>query len=75
MPKARPATPRAGKAADGTKPKDGDTQITKIEAKGDVIITSDDDQTTTSDWVPLRLADAAGNRRRQCGVNAKARMC
>ena len=55
----------AGKAADGTKPKDGDTQITKIEAKGDVIITSDDDQTTTSDWVlydlPTQLVTVGGN--------------
>jgi len=53
----------AGKA-DGAK-KDGDTQITKIEAKGDVIITSDDDQTTTSDWalydLPSQLVTVGGN--------------
>lgn len=55
----------AGKAADGTKPKQGDTQITKIEAKGDVIITSKDDQTTTSDWavydLPTQLVTVGGN--------------
>ena len=41
------------------------TQITKIEAKGDVIITSDKDQTTTSDWalydVPGQTVTVGGN--------------
>jgi lipopolysaccharide export system protein LptA len=50
----------AGEAASG----DG-TQITKIEAKGDVVINSDKDQTTTSDWaiydVPSQLVTVGGN--------------
>jgi lipopolysaccharide export system protein LptA len=41
------------------------TQISKIEAKGDVIITSEQDQTTTSDWalydVPAQLVTVGGN--------------
>lgn len=41
------------------------TQITKIEAKGKVVINSDDDQTTTSDWalydVPTQLVTVGGN--------------
>jgi lipopolysaccharide export system protein LptA len=53
------------KAADGDKAKQGDTQITKIEAKGDVIIESEDDQTTTSDWalydLPSQLVTVGGN--------------
>ena len=40
-------------------------QITKIEAHGDVIITSGQDQTTTSDWalydVPAQLVTVGGN--------------
>lgn len=48
----------AAKAEDGT-------QITKIEAKGDVIITSEKDQTTTSDWalydVPGQTVTVGGN--------------
>lgn len=40
-------------------------KITKIEAKGDVIITSEDDQTTTSDWalydLPAQLVTVGGN--------------
>lgn len=40
-------------------------QITKIEAKGDVVITSEDDQTTTSDWalydLPAQLVTVGGN--------------
>ena len=59
------APPAAANAGDGTKPKQGDTQITKIEAKGDVIITSKDDQTTTSDWalydLPTQLVTVGGN--------------
>ena len=57
--------PVAGTAGDGTKPNQGDTQITKIEAKGDVIINSKDDQTTTSDWalydLPTHLVTVGGN--------------
>jgi lipopolysaccharide export system protein LptA len=60
-----PGDAAPGAAADGAKAKDGDTQITKIEAKGDVIITSDDDQTTTSDWalydLPAQLVTVGGN--------------
>ena len=41
------------------------TQISKIEAKGEVVITSDQDQTTTSDWalydVPAQLVTVGGN--------------
>jgi lipopolysaccharide export system protein LptA len=59
------APPAAANAGDSTKPKQGDTQITKIEAKGDVIITSKDDQTTTSDWalydLPTQLVTVGGN--------------
>jgi len=42
-----------------------DAQITKIEAKGDVVITSEDDQTTTSDWaiydLPAQQVTVGGN--------------
>ena len=62
---AAASAPVAGKAGDGTKPNQGDTQITKIEAKGDVIINSKDDQTTTSDWavydLPTQLVTVGGN--------------
>jgi lipopolysaccharide export system protein LptA len=41
------------------------TQISKIEARGEVVITSDQDQTTTSDWalydVPAQLVTVGGN--------------
>jgi lipopolysaccharide export system protein LptA len=41
------------------------TQISKIEARGSVIITTDQDQTTTSDWalydVPTQLVTVGGN--------------
>lgn len=51
----------AGGGAGGKK----GTQISKIEARGDVIITSDQDQTTTSDWalydVPAQLVTVGGN--------------
>lgn len=44
---------------------EGGTQIVKIEAKGQVVITSEDDQTTTSDWalydVPTQLVTVGGN--------------
>jgi lipopolysaccharide export system protein LptA len=43
----------------------GGNQITKIEARGNVIITSDQDQTTTGDWtlydVPAQLMTVGGN--------------
>jgi lipopolysaccharide export system protein LptA len=59
----------ANGAASGAKPAEGDNdsgaQITKIEAKGDVIINSAQDQTTTSDWalydVPSQLVTVGGN--------------
>lgn len=51
----------AGAAAGGEK----GTQISKIEARGEVVITSDQDQTTTSDWalydVPAQLVTVGGN--------------
>jgi lipopolysaccharide export system protein LptA len=58
-----------GEAGAGAKPAGGGNnpgaQITKIEAKGDVIITSGQDQTTTSDWalydVPSQLVTVGGN--------------
>ncbi len=41
------------------------TQISKIEARGSVVITTDQDQTTTSDWalydVPTQLVTVGGN--------------
>lgn len=44
---------------------DNGTQISKIEARGDVIITSDQDRTTTGDWalydVPAQLVTVGGN--------------
>jgi lipopolysaccharide export system protein LptA len=64
------ATNADGKAGDakagtgGALGGDG-TQISKIEARGDVIITSDQDQTTTSDWalydVPAQQVTVGGN--------------
>jgi len=52
-------------AANSSADKD-DAKITKIEARGDVIITSEeDDQTTTSDWalydLPAQLVTVGGN--------------
>ncbi len=63
----KPAASDAASAGD--KPQDASqdqqAQITKIEAKGNVIITSDRDQTTTSDWalydVPAQLVTVGGN--------------
>jgi lipopolysaccharide export system protein LptA len=56
--------PKADGQGNATPPKN-DTQITKIEAKGDVIITSEDDQTTTSDWalydLPSQQVTVGGN--------------
>jgi lipopolysaccharide export system protein LptA len=47
------------------KPAGPEAQISKIEARGSVVITSDDDQTTTSDWalydVPAQLVTVGGN--------------
>jgi len=44
---------------------DSGTQISQIEARGKVIITSDKDQTTTSDWalydVPTQIVTVGGN--------------
>jgi lipopolysaccharide export system protein LptA len=53
-------------AQGGAQPANGGTQITKIEAKGDVVITSTDKgQTTTSEWalydVPAQLITVGGN--------------
>ncbi len=57
-------------SASGDKPAaaasaDSQAQITQIEAKGDVIINSAQDQTTTSDWalydVPAQLVTVGGN--------------
>jgi len=51
----------AGAAADDSP----EAKITKIEAKGNVIINSDQDQTTTSDWalydVPAQMVTVGGN--------------
>ncbi|MGZ5849214.1 MAG: LptA/OstA family protein [Methyloceanibacter sp.] len=53
------------KPAGGTALGGGGNQITKIEARGNVIITSDQDQTTTGDWalddVPAQLMTVGGN--------------
>jgi lipopolysaccharide export system protein LptA len=55
----------AATAAGGAPAADKGTQITKIEAKGEVVITSKDDQTTTSDWalydLPAQLVTVGGN--------------
>jgi lipopolysaccharide export system protein LptA len=75
--KPRDAKPRGANAAaadakpGGAQPAgvglngDNGTKISKIEARGDVIITSDQDQTTTSDWalydVPAQLVTVGGN--------------
>jgi lipopolysaccharide export system protein LptA len=57
---AQPVQPAAGVALG-----DSSTKITKIYAKGDVIITSEQDQTTTSDWadydVPKQMVTVGGN--------------
>ena len=64
---ATPATatkPGDPKPAGGADASNG-TQISKIEARGEVVITSDQDQTTTSDWalydVPAQLVTVGGN--------------
>src|SRR5262249_19808155 len=52
-------------AKDGKGTADSGTQITQIEAKGDVIITSENDQTTSSEWaiydVPSQQVTVGGN--------------
>lgn len=58
--------PAAATAAGATQPEEKkNAQITKIEAKGNVVITSEDDQTTTSDWalydLPAQLVTVGGN--------------
>ena len=68
--------PQRGASGDGE-----NAQITKIEAKGEVVITSDKDQTTTSDWalydVPAQLVTVGGNvvltPRRECAKGGPAR--
>jgi lipopolysaccharide export system protein LptA len=51
-------------ATDGSADK-ADAKISKIEARGNVIITGEDDQTTTSDWalydLPAQLVTVGGN--------------
>lgn len=70
--KAQPASnpaaqPQSNAVAKGADPKADDpgSKITKIEARGEVVITSKDDQTTTSDWalydVPARTVTVGGN--------------
>ena len=73
-PAAQPQSSAAVKSVEGKTPatKTADaksdnpgSKITKIEARGEVIITSKDDQTTTSDWalydVPARMVTVGGN--------------
>jgi lipopolysaccharide export system protein LptA len=54
-------TSAAGAKAEGST----ESQISKIEARGSVVITSEDDQTTTSDWalydVPSQMVTVGGN--------------
>jgi lipopolysaccharide export system protein LptA len=58
-----PVASQAG--APATQGAGNSTQINKIEARGNVVITSEDDQTTTSDWalydVPAQLVTVGGN--------------
>ena len=60
---AQPA-PVANPAAPGAAP-GPEAQISKIEARGSVVIISEDDQTTTSDWalydVPSQMVTVGGN--------------
>ena len=60
-----PATKVADAQGGGEAAGEKDAQITKIEAKGDVVITSEDNQTTTSDWaiydLPAQLVTVGGN--------------
>ena len=73
QPPAAPAQPQGGESeppaataqAQGGGEEKKNAQITLIEAKGDVVITSEDDQTTTSDWalydLPAQLVTVGGN--------------
>jgi lipopolysaccharide export system protein LptA len=60
-----PPAPAAPKPAGVGLSQDSGTQISQIEARGNVIITSDKDQTTTSDWalydVPTQIVTVGGN--------------
>ena len=62
---AAPATKMADAQGGAQAAKGDNAQITKIEAKGDVVISSEKDQTTTSDWalydVPGQLVTVGGN--------------
>ena len=71
--KLNPGAKKESKTASGepaeAKPTSDDSdpnaKITKIEAKGEVVITSEDDQTTTSDWalydLPSQQVTVGGN--------------
>lgn len=60
-----PATKVADAQSGGAAAAGENAQITKIEAKGEVVITSDKDQTTTSDWaiydLPAQQVTVGGN--------------
>ncbi len=60
-----PATKVADAQGGGAAAAGENAQITKIEAKGEVVITSDKDQTTTSDWaiydLPAQQVTVGGN--------------
>jgi lipopolysaccharide export system protein LptA len=62
---SQPAPATAQPKSDGKDKDKTNAQITLIEAKGDVVITSQDDQTTTSDWalydLPAQLVTVGGN--------------
>lgn len=62
---ATPPTKVADAQGGGAAAAKKDAQITKIEAKGEVVITSEDDQTTTSDWaiydLPAQQVTVGGN--------------
>jgi lipopolysaccharide export system protein LptA len=62
---APPATKVADAQGGAEAAADQNAQITKIEAKGEVVITSDKNQTTTSDWaiydLPAQQVTVGGN--------------
>ena len=64
-PARTPAAPANAPASAASKSDDPGSKITKIEARGDVIINSEDDQTTTSEWalydVPAQMVTVGGN--------------
>ena len=66
-PETTGATPAADTKSEGAGGLGGQkgTQISKIEARGEVVITCDQDQTTTSDWalydVPTQMVTVGGN--------------